>query len=232
VPCDQQIAGFTAKPIADPVRLILRLEITCGRELSERIARAPERFRRFLRAQLAAVPDDGRLDAAGGGLRRETLDGLASPRRQWPARIDLRADRVAMMNQDKSHPANPALPVRILAVLLLLWQPFNVAYVMSGLIDELSVRGSGLAIILLARLLAAGLGIAAGLALFQRRPGGVTLAKTSLLFSAIVDIVAYATPFVPDNRPPGDATIILVASLAYYAGWFIYLIRATSLESP
>ncbi|HXD73281.1 MAG TPA: hypothetical protein VN628_06080 [Vicinamibacterales bacterium] len=136
------------------------------------------------------------------------------------------------MNQDKSHPANPALPVRILAVLLLLWQPFNVAYVMSGLIDELSVRGSGLAIILLARLLAAGLGIAAGLALFQRRPGGVTLAKTSLLFSAIVDIVAYATPFVPDNRPPGDATIILVASLAYYAGWFIYLIRATSLESP
>jgi len=137
------------------------------------------------------------------------------------------------MNEHNPHQrsARPALPARVLAVLLLIWQPFNVAYVMSGLIDELSVRGSGLAVILLARLLAAGLGIAAGLALFQRRPGGVTLAKTSLVFSAIVDVAAYATPFVPNNRPPGDATVILVASLIYYSAWLIYLMRATSLES-
>jgi hypothetical protein len=53
----------------------------------------------------------------------------------------------------------------------------------------------------------------------------VILARTSLIFSALVDIAAYATPFVPNNRPPGDATIILIASLLYYGAWFTYLVR-------
>jgi hypothetical protein len=97
---------------------------------------------------------------------------------------------------------------------------------MSGAVDELSIRGAGLGIILLARLLAAGLGIAAGLALFQLKPGAVTIAKASLVFSAIVDVVVYATPYSPNNRPPGDATVILVASLLYYAIWFAYLVRS------
>ena len=134
------------------------------------------------------------------------------------------------MNEQQLHSRTP-LPARILGLLLLVWQPVTLAFVMSGLLDELSVRGGGLAVILLARLLAAGLGIAAGLALLQRKPGASTLAKTSLVFSAIVDVVAYATPYTPNNRPPGDATIILLASLAYYAGWFIYVMRATALES-
>src|SRR3977135_4480479 len=87
--------------------------------------------------------------------------------------------------------------------LLLVWQPINLATTMSGLVDELSARGAGLGVILLARLLGAGLGIAAGLSLFQLRPGAVSIAKTSLAFSAIVDVIAYATPYSPNNRPPG-----------------------------
>ena len=102
---------------------------------------------------------------------------------------------------------------------------------MSGSFDELSLRGAGLGLILLMRLASAGLGIAAGLALFRRQPGAFTIAKASLVFSAVVDIVVYATPYSPNNRPPGDATIILGASLLYYAGWFIYLTRASSRES-
>ena len=103
---------------------------------------------------------------------------------------------------------------------------------MSGLVNELSLRGLGLAVILIARLVGAGLGIAAGLAIFQRQPGASTIARASLVFSALVDIVVYATPYSPNNRPPGDATIILIASLLYYAAWFIYLTRAPSRESP
>jgi hypothetical protein len=114
----------------------------------------------------------------------------------------------------------------VLAGLLLVWQPINLAFTMSGAVDELSIRGAGLGIILLVRLLAAGLGIAAGLALFQLKPGAVAIAKTSLVFSAIVDIAVYATPYSPNNRPPGDATIILVASLLYYGIWFAYLARS------
>jgi len=113
----------------------------------------------------------------------------------------------------------------VLCGLLLVWQPISLALTMSGLVDELSMRGPGLGIILLARLLGAGLGIAAGLALFQRQPGGVAMAKASLAYSAIVDVVVYVTPYSPNNRPPGDATIILVVSLLYYAVWLVYLVR-------
>jgi len=115
--------------------------------------------------------------------------------------------------------------------LLLVWQPINLALTMSGLVDELATRGAGLGIILLARLLAAGLGIAAGLALFQLKPGAVSIARASLAFSAIVDVVVYATPYSPSNRPPGDATIILAASLLYYGIWFAYLVRSKRVRS-
>jgi len=113
----------------------------------------------------------------------------------------------------------------VLCGLLLVWQPLNLGLTMAGLVDELSLRGPGLAVILLARLLAAGLGIAAGISLFQLAPGAVSIAKASLVFSAVVDVIVYATPYSPNNRPPGDATIILIASLVYYGGWFAYLSR-------
>ena len=102
---------------------------------------------------------------------------------------------------------------------------------MSGLVDELSMRGAGLGFVLVARLLAAGLGIAAGLALFQVKPGAVTLAKASLIVSAAVDVLVYVTPWSPNNRPPGDATIILIASLLYYASWFAYLARSKRVRA-
>src|ERR1700704_2420852 len=88
----------------------------------------------------------------------------------------------------------------VFCALLLVWQPVSLALTMSGLVDELSIRGAGLGIILLVRLVAAGLGIAAGLALFQCKPSAVTLARASLIFSALVDIVVFATPYSPNNR--------------------------------
>jgi hypothetical protein len=221
---DQQISRLAAQSIANPFRRVVRLQIARGRELRERIARAPEGFGGFFRAQFAAVPDDRRLHAARRRLGGKTLDGVPPPWRQWTPRIEFGSDRIAVMNEHQLHSRLP-LPVRILGLLLLIWQPVTLAFVMSGLIDELSARGPGLAIILLARLLGAGLGIAAGLALLQRRPGAVVLAKASLVFSAIVDVVAYTTPYTPNNRPPGDATLILIASLIYYAAWFMYVVR-------
>ena len=102
---------------------------------------------------------------------------------------------------------------------------------MSGLVDELSTRGAGLGVVLLVKLLAAGLGIAAGLALFQVKPGAVSLAKASLILSAAVDVLVYVTPWSPRNRPPGDAMIILIASLLYYAAWYVYLARSKRVRA-
>ena len=130
-----------------------------------------------------------------------------------------------------AYPARPAFPAKVLALLLLLWQPLSLATTMSGLVDELSVRGAGLGFILLARLMTAGLGIAAGLALFQAKPDAVSLAKASLIASGAVDVFVYVTPWSPNNRPPGDATIILIASLLYDATWFTYLARSKRVRA-
>jgi peptidoglycan/LPS O-acetylase OafA/YrhL len=119
----------------------------------------------------------------------------------------------------------------VFGVLLLVWQPLNLALTAPHAIDELPLRGPGLAIILALRVLAAGGGIAAGLALFGRRPAAVSLAKASLVFSAAVDLLVYATPYYPNNRPPGDTTIILIVSLTYYVLWLSYLFRSKRVRA-
>jgi hypothetical protein len=111
-------------------------------------------------------------------------------------------------------------------VLLLVWQPFSLSLTIAGRLENLSQRGPGFAAVLVARFFAAALGIAAGLSLLQRKPGAVTIARASLIVSAAVDLFVYATPWYPNNRPPGDAALILVGSLAYYAAWLAYLARS------
>jgi len=114
----------------------------------------------------------------------------------------------------------------LLCVLLLVWQPFSLSLTTAGRLENLSLRGPGFALVLVVRFFAAALGIAAGLSLLQRKPGAVTIARASLIVSAGVDVFVYATPWYPDNRPPGDATLILIVSLAYYGAWLAYLSRS------
>jgi hypothetical protein len=119
----------------------------------------------------------------------------------------------------------------VLCVLLLVWQPISLSLTIAGRLDRLWLRGPGFAVVLAARFLAAALGIAAGLSLMARRPGAVGLARASLTFSAAIDVFAYATPWYPNNRPPGDAPLILIGSLMYYALWLAYLSRSKRVAS-
>jgi hypothetical protein len=111
----------------------------------------------------------------------------------------------------------------LLCVLLVMWQPLSLALTASSVLEALPVRGLPLVIVLVVRILAAGLGIAAGLALMGRRPGAVALAKVSLIASAATDLFVYLTPYFPSNRAPGGTAIVVVFSLAYYAIWLVYL---------
>ena len=52
------------------------------------------------------------------------------------------------------------------------------------------------------------------------------LARASLLLSAGADVFVYATPYFPNNRPPGDSALILAASLVWYGVWLMYLWRS------
>jgi len=96
----------------------------------------------------------------------------------------------------------------------------------SSALNSLSVRGVPLALVLIGRVVVAAFGVGAGIALFQRRPAGLTMAKASLILSAASDVFVYTTPYFPNNRPPGDTTLILAASLAWYGVWLAYLFRS------
>ena len=131
-------------------------------------------------------------------------------------------------------PVNNAPPPRgwllVLCLLLLVWQPVSLGLTASRVLDSLVVRGLSLALVLVMRVLVAAFGIAAGLALLSRRPGAVTMAKLSISVSAATEVFMYTTSFFPNNRPPGDTTLFVGASLAYYGIWMIYLFRSKRVK--
>jgi hypothetical protein len=77
----------------------------------------------------------------------------------------------------------------------------------------------------------AAVGVAAGLALWGRRPAAVVLAKGSLVLSAAMDLFVYATPYAPSNRTPGTTPYFAAASLIFYGGWLAYLIGSKRVRA-
>ena len=114
----------------------------------------------------------------------------------------------------------------VLCLLLLVWQSLSLGLVASSVLGAVALRGWPVALVLLTRMIVAGFGIAAGLALLGRRPGAVTLAKVALILSAATDLFVYTTPFFPSNRAPGDTPVYVAESLAYSSVWLAYLIRS------
>ena len=114
----------------------------------------------------------------------------------------------------------------LLCLLLMVWQPITVGLTASRALDSIAIGGLPVLLVLILRLLVAGLGIAAGLALLNRRTGAVNLARIVLIVSAATDVFVYVTPYFPSNRAPGETPIVVTVSLLYYAVWIAYLSRS------
>jgi hypothetical protein len=130
---------------------------------------------------------------------------------------------------------NARLPaaLRLLAWLLIFWEPLAFAAAAAGAINAIAVRGVGVALVLAVRLITTALSVAAGRALLDRRDAGVRLACVALPSSAAVQLFAALTRYFPSNRVPGDAPIYATGILTYYGGWLLYLIlrRPTGRDS-
>ena len=48
----------------------------------------------------------------------------------------------------------------------------------------------------------------------------------TLFLSAASDVFILTTPFYPNNRPPGDTPLYIVASLVFHGAWLAYLFRS------
>jgi hypothetical protein len=113
----------------------------------------------------------------------------------------------------------------VLSLTLMLWQPVSLGLSASGALEALAVRGWPLLAVIAIRVMVAGFGISAGLAIIGRHPGAIAMAKASLALSATTDVFVYTTPYFPNNRLPGETPFYIAASLAYYAAWMIYLAK-------
>src|SRR4051812_42296587 len=100
---EQDVARLTSQSAANPGGRVVWLQVARGRELSQRVACAPEAFGRLACAQLPAVPDDRRPRTAARGFGGRTLDRFTSAWRQRPPRIDLGPDGLAMMDEEQLH---------------------------------------------------------------------------------------------------------------------------------
>jgi len=122
-----------------------------------------------------------------------------------------------VLKEDRVAP-RPGGWLGLLCRILIFWQPLMLGLVASGALRSLAVRGWPLAAVLVGRMAVAAFGIAAGLALWRRAPSGLTLVRAS-------------TPYMPNNRPPGDTTLILAASLVWYGVWLVYLWRSPQVRN-
>jgi hypothetical protein len=239
MPDEQDVARFTDEAVPNPSRRVAGLQVACGRELAERIARTPEGFSGLLRAKLPAVPHNGRTNAATGGLAREKIHGRATNRRQWSPRVDFRSDGIAVMNQVKMHdmhdsarePSGIGGWLLVLCLLLLVWRPVSSAFVGSQALSALSVRGPSLAVALIVLTLVTAFGVAAGIALLARRGPAVGMAVAALMLSAALDLVIYTTSYFPSNRMPGDEVFYVAASLIYHGAWLAYLFASRRVRN-
>lgn len=132
-------------------------------------------------------------------------------------------------NQERSVPLSGWL--RVLCWMLTLWEPLVFAIAAAGAVNAISVRGAPVALVLLARMAGTALCFAGGRALLDRRPSGPALATAALALSGAVQLFAYATPYFPSNRMPGETPLYVTATLAYYGGWIAYLSRSKRVRA-
>jgi hypothetical protein len=114
---------------------------------------------------------------------------------------------------------------RLLAFLLVIWAPLNLALTASALLERLSDRGWPAIVLLIVRLAVTGFGVAAGRALWSDRPGAVTLARWATGLSLGALLVTVTTPIWPAPLPPGVRQPVVIATVAWHALWFAWTLR-------
>ncbi len=116
---------------------------------------------------------------------------------------------------------------RVLAVLLLVWEPLTSAYAASGLITRFGTRPL-VAVLLVLRVLVVAAGIAAGMSLWQDRPGGIVLARWAIALSLAAAVATSLSRAWPGAMPPELAGPALAALVVWNLGWLAWTLRQPS----
>lgn len=123
-----------------------------------------------------------------------------------------------------------SIPLVLLAIILAAWEPLNLALFVAPRVSSIAMRGWEAVALVVARVLVAALGIAAGMALWRRAPGAVPLASAALVLSALAAAVTLGTSILPTNLPPGDAPFWIALVAIHNGAWLVYLRSCRTLR--
>jgi hypothetical protein len=121
--------------------------------------------------------------------------------------------------------------LRVLAFLLLLWQPASFARVASLAIPSLGYRGWLAGVELIVAGAIAAVSVAAWWSLVTRQPHGIPLARIALMLSAARSIQSLYWTMLPSDVVPGTETIYTAAIIGFTAGWLLYLGRSRAVRA-
>ena len=125
------------------------------------------------------------------------------------------------------------MPVGILFLIFILtiWNPANLALHAASTLSNIETRSTVSIVFLAVRLLITSVGVAAGIALSLRRPGGVWLAKLALALFAIEAVARLSTRVDLGSAPPGTRLPLAIFVIAHNAAWFAYLRLSRRVEA-
>lgn len=114
---------------------------------------------------------------------------------------------------------------RLLAALLVVYEPLNLAMTAAALLPGLADRGWPATAFLVARLAITGFGVAVGRSLWAREPGALSLARWATGLNLATAIVIVTTRIWPSSFPPGIRGPAATVTVVWYATWFLWTLR-------
>jgi hypothetical protein len=121
--------------------------------------------------------------------------------------------------------------ILLLVFILAIWNPATLALHAASTVWNIGAR-SGLSLALLgARLIITSIGVAAGMALWLRRPGSVWLAKLALMLFCIEAVVRLSSRVDLGTAPPGTRLPLAIFIVLHNGAWYLYLQRSRRVRA-
>jgi hypothetical protein len=111
----------------------------------------------------------------------------------------------------------------LLVFILTIWNPGTLALNAASVVWSMDSRPALSVAFLAARLIITSIGVAAGIALWLRRPGAVSLAKLSLALFGIEAAIRLTSRADLGGAPPGTRLPLALFVILHNAAWYLYL---------